>query len=377
MKTRVLHVIGDLGLGGAQSVLQQLWPSLCSASNYEFDLCVLGSLGQFGRQLVNEGATIHNFSIKRKYDPNIVLKLRKLIRAGSYKIVHAHLFPELPIVSLATAGLKKVTTVYTEHSANNRRRNFGVIGKTFDRLAYSSYARVIAVNNSAHASLTTWLPELEQKSVMIPNSVRVSNRAVATSAERTELLGALGLPAINPPKLLLFAVRLAHVKGADLLLRACAELNRADYLCLIAGDGPERSALQELATTLGLNERVRFLGLRDDVPNLLRQVDILTLPSRWEGLPLIVLEAMASRCAIVATAVDGTAEVLRHGHSALLVEPDQPTPLAGAISQLLDSPDLRRKLAASAIEDVSGYASEEMAKRLLSLYDGIMLERTI
>jgi len=135
--------------------------------------------------------------------------------------------------------------------------------------------------------------------------------------------------------------------------------------------------LQELTTTLGLNERVRFLGLRDDVPNLLRHVDILALPSRWEGLPLIVLEAMASRCAIVATAVDGTAEVLRHGHSALLVKPDQPAALAGAISQLMDSPNLRQKLAASALEGVSGYASEGMAQRLLSLYDGVMLERTI
>jgi glycosyltransferase involved in cell wall biosynthesis len=376
-KTRVLHVIGGLGLGGAQSLLYQLWPSLCAASNYEFELCVLGSLGHFGEQLVAEGATVHELSIKRKYNPTAVLKLRHLIRAGSYKIVHAHLFPELPIVSMATAGLKNVKALYTEHGPNNRRRGLGPIARTLDRMAYNNYARVVAVNNSTRTNLVSWLPELKQKSVVIRNSVRLSTPAAATSAQKGRLLDELRLPANNPLQLILFAGRLTSVKGVDVLLRALAELQRSDYLCLIAGDGPELSALRELTTALRLDDRVRFLGLRDDVTTLLKQVDMLALPSRREGLPLIVLEAMAARCPIVASAVDGTAEVLRHEHSALLVEPNQPKALAGAISQLMDSPTLRRNLSASALQEVSAYGSDEAAKRLLSLYDDVMLENTV
>jgi hypothetical protein len=125
MKDRVLHVISNLGLGGAQAVLYHLWPSLHLSNKYAFDICVLNSLGHFGEKLVSEGATVHCLASKRKYSFGSVSSLRKIIRQGSYRIVHAHLFPELHIVSLATAGLRNVRLVYTEHLVTNRRRRLG------------------------------------------------------------------------------------------------------------------------------------------------------------------------------------------------------------------------------------------------------------
>ncbi len=368
MKERVLHVIANLDLGGAQSVLYHLWPSLQRSGRYQFELCVLNRLGQFGEKLIFEGAKIHCLTSRGKYDPGVVSKLRELILQQGYRIVHAHLFPELAIVPIAAAGMSDVRLVYTEHSADNRRRKFGCAARMFDRLLYNPYARVVAVNCSAHQNLTSWLPELAARSVMIPNSIRLNRDDDVANDLRAQLRIRRG----ESVKLILFAGRLSRVKGADVLISALSHLKRNDLLCLIAGDGPDRERLEEQVSSLNLRERVRFLGARRDVRSLLSQVDFLVLPSRCEGLPLIVLEAMAAGCPVVATSVDGTAEVLRNEESALLVPPNDSRAMAAAIKRFLDEPSLRHTLASRGRVDVESYSSDVIAKQLLSLYDQVL-----
>ncbi|MDX6710243.1 MAG: hypothetical protein QOH96_1259, partial [Blastocatellia bacterium] len=261
---------------------------------------------------------------------------------------------------------------YTEHSANNRRRSLGSLSRAFDRMAYGSYARVVAVNNSAHSNLTTWLPETRRKSVMIPNSVRVFKHTAPTVTEKREMLNELGLSAVSTPNLILFAGRLTHVKGADLLLSALAQLKRCDYFCLIAGDGPEREMLEATAASLGLSDKIKFLGARKDVTNLLGLADFLVMPSRWEGLPLIMLEAMAAGCPIVGTSVDGTAEVLRNEVTALLAPAEDVNALAHCIERLIESPELRHSLSSKASLAVLDYSAEKIAPQLLGLYDELL-----
>lgn len=372
MKQRVLHVIGNLGLGGAQSVFYHLWPSLHAASGYEFDICVLNAVGHFGEKLRSEGATVHCLESKRKYDPAAVLALRRIIRRGGYTIVHAHLFPELHLVRLAAAGLKNIRLVYTEHLATNRRRHLGVAGKIFDQLAYDSYEQVIAVNASTKRNLVEWQPRLADRSTIIRNGVRKNQ----ISAAKSDLLEELGLSPAERKTLMLFAGRLSIQKGVDVLLRSLAEADRDDYLCLIAGDGEERPKLKEMVARLGLQKRVRFLGNRSDVTRLLKQVDFMVLPSRYEGLPIIILESMSAGCPIIATAVDGTAEVLSND-SALLVPADDSRALAGAIKKFLDNPSLRNALAHRASIKAEEYSAERNAERLLAVYDKVLARAVI
>jgi glycosyltransferase involved in cell wall biosynthesis len=129
--------------------------------------------------------------------------------------------------------------------------------------------------------------------------------------------------------------------------------------------------LEALRATLGLQDRVRFMGNRSDVTRLLKQVDFLVLPSRYEGLPIIILEAMAAGCPIIATAVDGTAEVLS-GDSALLVPADDWRSLAGAIKKYLDNPSLRDALAHRASIEAGEYSAERNAERLFAVYDRVL-----
>lgn len=372
-KRHVLHVIGNLRLGGAQSVLYHLWPFLNMSEKYAFDFCTLWTVGHFGERLRAEGVAVHCLHSAHKYDPLLVPRLRRLVQQNSYDIVHVHLFPELLIAGIACRGLQ-VKLIYTEHVATNRRRTLGLAGRLLDTLAYRPYRRIIAINRSTEANLVNWVPEVMEKTVLIPNAVRVDSPYMSEGPQERSMLQQLGIDYDSNIPILLFAGRLTRQKGVDTLLLALSELSVKNYICLIAGDGLEYSRLQGLSHALGLQGHVRFLGYRSDVPDLLSEADILVLPSRWEGLPLIVLEAMAANCPVVASNVDGIAEVLRHEHSALLVPPDNPAAMAAAIERLLLDASLRQRLAAQARRDVEAYSAENIAKRLIALYDEVLTE---
>lgn len=372
-KRHVLHVIGNLGLGGAQSVLYHLWPYLNISRDYAFDFCTLWTVGHFGERLRAEGATVYCLQSPYKYDPLLVPRLRRLVQQNSYDIVHVHLFPELLIAGIACRGMQ-VRLIYTEHVATNRRRTLGLAGRLLDTLAYCPYQRIIAINRSTEVNLVRWVPEVIGKTVLIPNAVRVPSPHISEGVQKCSALQQLGIGHDRNIPILLFAGRLTHQKGVDTLLLALPKLSVKNYLCLIAGDGPEYVYLRDLSHASGLQGHVRFLGYRSDVLDLLPEVDMLVLPSRWEGLPLIVLEAMAANCPVVASNVDGIAEVLRHEHSALLVPPDNPAALAAAIERLLLDVPLRQRLVAQARRDVEAYSAEDIAKRLIALYDEVLAE---
>lgn len=371
-KKRVLHVIASMGGGGAEAVLHNLWPSLCRSDQYEFEICLFNSYGHFGEKLASEGAIIHCLGSILKYDPRTVQRLRRLVKRGSFSVVHAHLFPELYAVALATIGMKNVELVYTEHRSTNRRRKFGSLARALDRLAYQRYRRVISVSASTEESLVAWQPQLNDRSIVIPNCVRRDNHKRLNSDGRKRLLVELGLLPASQTSLILFAGRLHHQKGADVLISALSQLKRRDYLCLIAGQGDDRTMLEAMVGSLGLNDRVRFLGFRSDLAALLGQVDFMVLPSRYEGMPIVILEAMAAGCPIVATRVDGIAELLRNEESALLVGPEDDEELANAIQRLLGDAMLGSALAAKASLDAEAYLAENAARRLLDVYDRLL-----
>src|SRR5439155_25364129 len=141
--------------------------------------------------------------------------------------------------------------------------------------------------------------------------------------------------------------RLADQKGIPYLLEAMAALSDRfpQLTLLLAGDGPSKESLARRAAELGIEERVRFLGVRLDMPQLFQVFDLMVLPSVWDGLPMVLLEAMAAGCPIVATAVGGVPMAIRHEVSGLLVEPRNPKQLADAIATLLSNDALRRRYA--------------------------------
>ncbi|NNJ25996.1 glycosyltransferase [Alienimonas chondri] len=229
-----------------------------------------------------------------------------------------------------------------------RRRNGH---RSLDRLTASLVDRWVCVGESVRqfciAPATAGgggLPA--ERVVTIPNGVDAELWANAAPADRASLR----LPAES--RTLLFAGRIDEQKDPDTLLNAFAALDRPDTFLLIAGDGPLSDRVQARVASNAFGERVRLLGRRDDLPSLMRLAEAFVLPSRWEGTPNVLLEAAAAGTPIVATAVDGTAEVFTHGETARLVPVGDGDALAAELRWTLDHPEAAAAMAKRAGEAV-------------------------
>jgi glycosyltransferase involved in cell wall biosynthesis len=228
--------------------------------------------------------------------------------------------------------------------------------------------RYLAVSGEIAAELTGRLHWPAEKVEVAYNAVDVERAAVsAPPGLRTQLGGSETRPLVLTP------ARLDAQKGHGVLLEAIAEV--PDALFLLAGEGPERGALEARAAELGVAERVRFLGRREDVPQLLAACDVFALPSLYEGSSLAVLEAMAAGTAIVSSAIGGTEELIEDGRSGLLVAPGDAPALAAALRRLLGDTQLREEFAARARERVdAGLRREQNAERVAAVYRELLGE---
>jgi glycosyltransferase involved in cell wall biosynthesis len=202
---------------------------------------------------------------------------------------------------------------------------------------------------------------------------------VVTRAPREQARAALDLEAGAPTIAVLG--RISDWKGQDVLVRALAEppLAQASAVGLVAGDpwpGAESrlAYVQELAASLGVDSRVRFLGFRADVANVLGAADLVAVPStRPDPLPGAAIEAAAAGVPVIASAHGGLAEIIRDGETGMLVAPGDPTALARAARTLLDDPALRERLGDTAARDVcERFAPERLLSSIQSLYDELL-----
>lgn len=250
---------------------------------------------------------------------------------------------------------------WTEDSM--RVRLYTLIDKTLVRFA----DRVVAVAESQRQRLLK---------VRVPaGRIRVINNACTLRPEEIEapvegdVRAELGLAPDTP--LLLSAGRLSGEKGHRYLIEAMEHISEAEPRAhlLLAGDGPLRGELEALARSGAAADRIHFLGFRRDVKDLFRQTDLFVLPSLSEGLPNVVLEAMALGAPVVATAVGGVPEVLEDGRTGLLVPAQDSKRLAEASAGLLREPERAAALARRAREAVyRRYSADRQTELLLEVY---------
>jgi glycosyltransferase involved in cell wall biosynthesis len=204
----------------------------------------------------------------------------------------------------------------------------------------SSYLRDVALGWGLDAGRVTVLPNPAP--------------AIPTMPTREKLRAELELDG----DVLVFAGRLGPQKAVGVLLEALRRVS--DVSLVIAGDGPERSALERRTLELGLDARARFLGSvpRETVLRLFRAADASVLPSAWENFPHTIVEALAVGCPVIATAVGGVPEVVRDGENGLLVPPGDAAALATAIERFFGDASLRERLRDAAARSVEGYSEE-------------------
>ncbi|MEO6525567.1 MAG: glycosyltransferase family 4 protein [Gemmatimonadaceae bacterium] len=225
--------------------------------------------------------------------------------------------------------------------------------------------RHIAVSRSVAARLRGRFHAPDAKMRVIPNAITLRLPVPPDQRLRAELAGDDSTP------LVLTVARLDAQKGVGFLLDAAAALPEAAFV--IAGDGPERAALEARAEALGLDDRVRFLGHRRDVPSLLAVADVFVLPSLYEGLPLSVMEAMAANVPVVATAIGGTDEIVRDGETGWLVAPGDGRALAAGIRAVLVDRERAVRIADAALDYVTReHSSAAMAAEVGRLYEELL-----
>lgn len=172
----------------------------------------------------------------------------------------------------------------------------------------------------------------------------------------------------------LWAGRLVPIKGCDSFLRACAIVGRQydRVRFIIVGDGPLAGPLRELASTLGLHDRVQFMGQREDIPAWMWSADIFVLSSLNEGLGRVLLEAMACHRPVVATAVGGVGEIVQAGETGLLVPPSDPDCLAEGMLTLLRDPEMARTFGERGYQRALGFDTRAMVDKTAALYESLL-----
>ncbi len=352
---RILHVITSLRTGGAEHLMVDLLPKLRDLGNDVELLLFDGTRTAFYKELEQEGIKIHSFGIGGNvYQPRNIFKLRKFI--GKYDIVHTHntacqLFA--PIAKLLKCS--KVKLVTTEHSTNNRRRGKWYL-KSADKWMYARYAKVICISEQLQRNLEEHIGK-HDKIMTIFNGV-----------DTAKFLSPIKDISGNGSFIITMVASLSAAKDQDTLIRAMAELPD-NYLLRIVGDGPRRGILENLVTQLRVNERVAFLGIRTNIPDLLCESDVNVLSTHWEGFGLVSVEGMASGRPFIASDVDGLREVVKN--AGILFSHGDYKQLAQEIKELCERPVFYKKVAEKCQERAKQFDISKMAKQYNAIYQNL------
>jgi glycosyltransferase involved in cell wall biosynthesis len=234
------------------------------------------------------------------------------------------------------------------------------------RLIMAGIGRYIAVSQEVAQRLIRKLRWPARKIQVIHNCVPViSPECVAQN------------PIERPSRpVVLTVARLDEQKGHRYLLEAATQVPEAQFV--LAGDGPLRVSLEAQARALGVKERVKFLGYRTDIADLLADCDVFVLPSLYEGLPLSILEAMSAGKPVIATHIGGTDEAVIAGETGLLVPPADSAALAAAIRAVLTDQPLAQRLAAAGRARVEQeFSAAKMVQQVISVYDELLAKREV
>jgi glycosyltransferase involved in cell wall biosynthesis len=291
--------------------------------------------------------------IERRLDrvPAAVLALRRALRGERPDVVHAHNPGMALVTAIATARGRGTPALVTVHGVPEED--------------YRSAARVLRLAGLPVIGCGPGVTAaLQEHGVRVAATVVNGVTAAGRPGDPVALRRSLGLP--NDFRFVLSVGRLVPQKNHALGLRAVAAV--PDAALVVVGDGPLREQLEALAASLGIGDRVHFTGARSDARELMPAADVLLLPSHWEGLPLVALEALAAGTPVVATAVRGVRELLHDGESAVLARPDDAKALGAALRRVLDDGVLAERLRTNGSGLAERYSEEKMVDRYLALY---------
>jgi glycosyltransferase involved in cell wall biosynthesis len=348
-----VHVHRIRGIGGSERHLLTLLPALADRG---VDVSFVGlddpagGLDPFYRELT---VPYERLPAPRDLDPALAFRLARTLRSLRPDLVHTHLV-HADVYGALAPGVRVVSTKHNPDPFRAGSFRFA------ERALTLRAARVIAISEAVR---------------------RFCVDRVGLPADKVEVvhygLDALPQPwAENPPlelgsPLLLAVCRLEAQKGLETAVRALPEL--PDATLLVLGEGPDRAALESLASSLGVRDRVLLPGRVGDVASLYERADVVVHPARWEGFGLAMLEAMLAARPVVAARAGSAPELVEDGVTGRLVGVDDSAALHGAVSSLLADPDRAAVMGAAGLERARAeFSVARMAERTLALYESLV-----
>ncbi len=353
-RIEVLHIITRMEEGGAPRVLLDLLGGLdrnrfcqtLAAGPAPEGTDILGEAERLPVEIRRIGRLTRSVSLTA--DLSALLGLIGLIKGGSFDIIHTHTSKAGFLGRLAArlAGSRRV--IYSPHGDVFSGYFSGwetAVYRRAEQLAACWCERIVTLSDAGAGEYLDRGIGKKRQFVTIPNGVEAD--ALAATADRRGVRAELGIGADD--FVIACVGRLVPIKGYDVVAAAAPMIiemagDTRKVRFLVAGEGPERGALESLTERLGVKDRFSFLGFRDDVPRLLSGADLLAMPSRNEGLGMSILEAMALLLPVVASHVGGIPEAVTDNVTGVLVKPGDPDDLARACVDLIRNPGRAREM---------------------------------
>lgn len=352
---KVLHIITSLNIGGAEKLVTDI-----TLSNPKmFDVVALRKTDSFYEKKLTEHQVNFNYlSTGSVYNPLLIFKIIPYLKKNN--VIHVHLFPALYWVVLAKLiSFSKIKIVYTEHNSNNRRRD-NFVFEVLDNYIYSKLNFIGCISESTATNLKKHIEKIDVPIQTIVNGIDLTRF-------NPNNIHAHNYNFCSHNDFILIQVSSFRVqKDQKTLIQSLKKLPVGIKLILVgAGELVEEHKL--LVKQLKLEDRVVFLGLREDIPQLLNYASVNVLSSHYEGFGLVALEGMAMHRPVIASNVEGLRNVVEG--AGLLFEKGNSDELSEQILSLYNNLDFYEKIANQCLQRAQQYDVKLMIKKYVNIYE--------
>jgi L-malate glycosyltransferase len=345
--------------GGAEVLANRIGRAF--QGQHEVVFACLDGIGELGEGLIADGFVVEHLGRGKGIDRSCMKRLNEFLAKHQIDLVHAHQYTPFFYAAGARTWWNKLPIVFTEHGrfypdSSSIKRTF------FNRVMLRKYDHVIAVGEHVRQALIKYESFPPHRVAVIYNGINLEPYCLdkeSIQASRIGLRNALGID--NSSIVVMQVARLDPIKDHLVSIRAIAKLqnvNAAIHLAIV-GEGPERQRIETEIDKLGVARRVHMMGLRRNVPELLRAADIVLLTSLSEGIPLTLIEGMACELPCVSTDVGGVREIVDADKTAILRSAGDVDGIANAIAQLASDESLRQSMGASGRHIVDARFNEQ------------------
>jgi glycosyltransferase involved in cell wall biosynthesis len=350
-KIKILIGLSQLGIGGLE--LQAL--ELCNGldkNKYEIECIPLWSILNLQNEFENAGVKIVNIHKKRSVDIFMFIKLIQYLKKNNFDIVHTWIFSSNTWTRLAAVLAKVPIIIASERNVDDWKKPHHIF---IDKLL-AKYSDVVIVNSKAVKNFVENEGIPSNKCILINNGLDFKKYS-AINLNKNELLEQLNIP--KGKVIIGVFANFRPEKDYSTFVTVANEisLSRDNVHFIACGDGVEFNIIKKLVIKQGLEKKISFLGLRRDLPTIMKCTDIFLSTSHREGMSNSILEAMASGLPVVVTNVGGNSEIVENRESGFLVPVGATCQIISAIEKLIDSPSLRKEMGEKGKQFVNNHFS--------------------